>query len=181
MGERIFINSLYQQYHSPQYEKERSQYFNKTKYEQDWKSIEQGFDIDVITDSLSVKGSVLKYREDYTVKNGVLRIYDKNVTFVINLDLEDAVSLKTKTKFYRDIFREEEIMKEIEKEVGISLEEGKDYVELQEQHYRKSLEQLSENEYLKIKKKMVQTIVFISVMWCLVGIMIYIKKTVRKY
>lgn len=53
------------------------------KYKEDWE--EQGFDLQNITDSLSVKGTILKYKEEYSVEDGVMSIYYKDTIF--NLDM----------------------------------------------------------------------------------------------
>lgn len=158
MGEHIWITNLEYKYHSQDCEKERSQYFNKIKYKEDWEK--QGFDLQNITDSLSVKGTILKYKEEYSVTDGVMRIYYKDMMFCLDIDGKESVHLLTK----------------IENEKGISLEDAKEYVELKKQHYRNNLNKISEKEYSKVKRKMKETLLFILLLWCFTLGFSYVKK-----
>ena len=174
MGEHIWITNLEYSYHSQDGEKKRSQYFNKIKYKENWE--EQGFDLQNITDSLSVKGTILKYKEEYSVTDGVMRIYYKDMMFVLDIDEEDSVHLFTKTQSYEDIFKSQNTMKKIENETGISLEDAKEYVELKMQHYRNNLNKISEKDYSKVKGKMKETLFFILLLWCFLWGVSYVKK-----
>ena len=178
MGERIWITKCEYKYCSQDYEKERSQYFNKIKYKEDWE--EQGFDLQNITDSLSVKGTILKYKEEYSVIDGVMRICYKDMMFGLDIDEEESVHLLTKTESYENIFKTQNTMKKIENEVGISLEDAKEYVELKKQHYRNNLNKISEKDYSKVKEKMKETLLFILLLWCITWGFSYVKKIIIK-
>lgn len=174
MGEHIWITNLEYNYHSQDCEKKRSQYFNKIKYKENWE--EQGFDLQNITDSLSVKGTILKYKEEYSVTDGVMRIYYKDMMFGLDIDEEERVHLLTKTESYENIFKTQNTMKKIENEMGISLEDAKEYVELKKQHYRNNLNKISEKDYSKVKGKMKETLFFILLLWCITWGFSYVKK-----
>ncbi len=148
------------------------------KYKEDWE--EQGFDLQNITDSLSVKGTILKYKEEYSVEDGVMRIYYKDMMFGLDIDEEESVHLLTKTESYENIFKTQDTMKKIENEVGISLEDAKEYVELKKQHYRNNLNKISEKDYSKVKGKMKETLLFVLLLWCITWGFSYVKKIIIK-
>lgn len=109
-----------------------------------------------------------------------MRIYYKDMMFGLDIDEEESVHLLTRTESYENIFKTQNTMKKIENEVGISLEDAKEYVELKKQHYRNNLNKISEKDYSKVKGKMKETLLFILLLWCITWGFSYVKKIIIK-